>query len=54
MVKSCGVWGAQNLENVGPQAPNGPNISRFISLSRPHLRSFCLYLGVFSWNFGGV
>ena len=38
---------------VGPKG-GGPKISRFFSVSRSHFRSFCLSLGVFSWNFGGV
>ena len=32
----------------------GPKLSRFFSPLPPHFRSFCLSLGVFSWNFGGV
>ena len=32
----------------------GPKFRAFFSLSRPQFRSFCLSLGVFSWNFRGV
>ena len=57
-------WGP-NPEKVGPESQDleleggapkggGPKISRFFSLSHTHFRSFCLFLGVFSLNFGGV
>ena len=36
-------------------APKGGETFRVVfSVSRPHFRSFCLSLGVFSWFFGGV
>ena len=37
---------------VGPRKDEGPKISRFFSLSGSQFRSFCVSLGVFSWNFG--
>ena len=39
---------------AGPPYARPPEISRFFSLLRPHFRSCCLSLGVFSLNFGGV
>ena len=38
---------------TGPPAPDHPKSLSFF-LSRPYFRSFCLSLGVFSLNFGGV
>ena len=53
-------WGPElNLEKVGPEGwgPEGwapAQISRFFFPFPPPFRSFCVSLGVFSWNFGGV
>ena len=44
--------GAQPRKSGAPQG-GGPKISRFFSVSCPHVRSFSLSLWVFSWNFGG-
>ena len=38
----------------GTKGVVGPKFRVFFSFSRPHNRSFCLSMGVFSWNFGGV
>ena len=43
-------WGP---ERVGPEGW-GPKISRFFFPFPPPFRCFCVSLGVFSWNFGGV
>ena len=37
-----------------PPFPGPPKISLFFPLSRLKIRSFLFFLGVFSWNFGGV
>ena len=54
-------WGARRVggpEGWGPEGwgPEGwgPKISRFFFPFPPPFRSFCVSLGVFSWNFGGV
>ena len=38
----------------GAQKGGGPNILRFFFPFPPPFRCFCVSLGVFSWNFGGV
>ena len=40
-------------EGRGPERQGAQNFALFF-LSRSHFRSFCVSLGVFSWNFGGV
>ena len=39
---------------AGPPYARPPKISLFFSVSRSHFHSFCLSLGVFTLNFGGV
>ena len=55
MVGPQRVWG-QTRRKVGggPEGWGAQNFALFFSVSRSHFRSFCLSLGVFSWNFGGV
>ena len=44
--------GAQTHKKSGTRRVDGPKISRFFfSFPASHVRSFCLSLGVFSWNF---
>ena len=38
----------------GPKGGGAPKFRAFFSLSRHKIRSFCVSLGVFSWNFSGV
>ena len=46
--------GAPNPEKMGPRRVEGPKFRAFFSFSRHHFALFCVYLGVCSWNFGGV
>ena len=41
-------------ERWGPRRVGGAKISRFFFPFPPPFRCFCVSLGVFSWNFGGV
>ena len=43
-------WGPEG----GAPKGGGPKISRFFFPFPPPFRCFCVSLGVFSWNFGGV
>ena len=55
-------WGPERVgprkggapKGVGPRKGGGPKISRFFFPFPPPFRCFCVSLGVFSWNFGGV
>ena len=38
----------------GPRRVGGPKFRAFLFPFPPPFRSFCVSLGVFSWNFGGV
>ena len=48
-------FGESNFRSGVCHGPRkGPTFRACSSLSRSHFRSFCLSLGVFLWNFGGV
>ena len=59
---SCGcwfqglVWTAFPLDRPSPDrpSPGPPKVSLFFFPFPPPFRSFCVSLGVFSWNFGGI
>ena len=50
----CCVVVVVGLDSAGPPSAGQPKISPFFFPFPPPLRSFCVSLGVFSWNFGGV
>ena len=47
------TWKKWGFEGWGPEGWEAQNFA-FFSLSPPPFCSFCVYLGVCSWNFGDV